>query len=126
MRVTVQPAADGYDMRGNWVTKRGGKREPSTKKSAAIRKAREMAKEGDTLVVKGTGGRILSGYPRTYRGSNSTTGRDDRSREKSQDRTDPRPVSEDFGFREPVEGNFVSDDFDENKKDSESVLDDLF
>lgn len=111
MRVTVQPAADGYDMRGNWVTKRGGKQEPSTQKSAAVRKAREMASEGDTLVVKGTDGRVLAGYPRTYQGSNSTTSDDDAGG---------------FGFRDPADGSLTDNDFDENKDDAESVLDDLF
>lgn len=111
MRVTVQPGSDGYNMRGNWVTKRGGKSEPSTKKSAAIRKARKMANEGDTLVVKGTDGRVLSGYPRTYSGSNSTTDTDGR---------------DGVGFRDPSDGDLLEDDFNENQDDADGLLDDLF
>lgn len=143
MRVTVQPASDGYNMRGNWVTKRGGKSKPSTKKSAAIRKAREMANEGDTLVVKGTDGRVLSGYPRTYRGSyatdtadNSTqngfrgrdAGSDEPATVESRDPADDT-LDDSMGveFRDPVEGtDILRDDFLENKTDTEDALDDLF
>lgn len=142
MRVTVQPAADGFDMRQNWVTKKGGKSMPSTKKSAAVRKARELASEGDTLVVKGTDGRIQSGYPRTYRGDYSDDGTDGSKRLGFRDRDDgrdERPAArprdsddaiddlEGLEFRDPVEGaDMIRDDFEDNKDDVESTLDDLF
>lgn len=158
MRVTVQPAADGFDMRGNWVTKKGAKSVPSTKKSAAKRKARELANEGDTLIVKGTDGKVLSGYPRTYRGEISTdsssssrglsardsddTGRDssrfgfrdkDRDGGSNRSRVEGRRADDDIDdfdgveFRDPVEGtDFIRDDFEENKTNVESTLDDLF
>lgn len=149
MRVTVEPASDGYNMRGNWVTKRGGTSKPSTKKSAAVRKARRLASEGDTLVVKGTDGRIQSGYPRTYRGDYDTASqadsddekttpgsrgsrdrvvaRDDRDGRESRDwEDDSADDSMGRGFRDPYEGEFTRDDFDENQDDVDDELDDLF
>jgi len=57
--IEVRPAPDGYDMQSNWVVAWSGRTSAHTKKSAAKRKAREVAHDGDQLVIKGTDGAII-------------------------------------------------------------------
>jgi len=58
-KVSVRPATDGIDMRSNWMVHVGGKMKSThTKKSAAVRQAREFASEGDTLEIRRTDGTI--------------------------------------------------------------------
>jgi len=57
-RVKVQPANDGHNMRGNWEVVGRGKVEGYTKKKTAMKNARRIANDGDTLVIKRTNGTI--------------------------------------------------------------------
>lgn len=65
-RLTVQPASDGHDMRGNWEVKGKGKTTSHTKKKAAENAARRRASKGDEIVLKGTDGNYQESY--TYQG----------------------------------------------------------
>lgn len=58
MKIVVKPADDGFDMRGNWVVDWPKGTSPHTKKSAAKRKARQVASAGDTLEIRRTDGSI--------------------------------------------------------------------
>lgn len=58
--IRVQPLPDGVSMRGNWqVKKSGGRVSTHVKKSAAKRRARQEASDGDTLYIHGVGGQVL-------------------------------------------------------------------
>jgi hypothetical protein len=74
-KYTVLPTDDGHNMRGGWMVHKNGKMQgrPHTKKSAAKRKMRNMASDGDTIEVRKTNGQVQSGYPRTYQGGNSSS-----------------------------------------------------
>lgn len=50
--VAVMPLPDSVSMRSNWQVKRGSRRVSThTKKSAARRKAKRVAKQGDTIKI---------------------------------------------------------------------------
>jgi len=57
--IKVLPLDDGVSQRSNWQVKKGMRRKSThLKKSAAKRKADKIASSGDTLEIRGTGGRI--------------------------------------------------------------------
>ena len=57
--IRVQPLPDGTSMRGNWQVKKSGRRvSKHLKKSAAKRRARREAMDGDELVIHRTNGSI--------------------------------------------------------------------
>lgn len=69
--IAVRPLPDGVNQRGSWqVTVSGSRKSSHTKKSAAKRKARSIAREGDTIAIYGTNGRKQQSY--TYTGGQSS------------------------------------------------------
>lgn len=66
--IRVKPLPDGVDQRSSWqVTVDGARKDTNTAKAAAKRKAREVAREGDVIVLYRTDGTIQERS--TYRGS---------------------------------------------------------
>ena len=56
----VLPLPDGVSQRYGWQVKKNGRRvSKHTKKSAAKRKARQMAKSNDSIVIHGMNGQVL-------------------------------------------------------------------
>jgi hypothetical protein len=69
--IAVRPLRDGVDQRSSWqVNINGARKDTHTKKSAAKRRARELAREGDVIQTHRTDGSIQERY--TYRGGNDS------------------------------------------------------
>jgi len=70
--IAVRPLPDGVDQRSSWQVRINGTRKDThTKKSAAKRRARELAREGDTIQIHRTDGTVQDRY--TYRGSSGSS-----------------------------------------------------
>lgn len=70
--IAVRPLNDGVDQRSSWQVRiNGSRKDTHTKKSAAKRRARELAREGDTIQIHRTDGTVQESY--TYRGSSGSS-----------------------------------------------------
>lgn len=67
MTLRVMPLSDDVSQRENWQVKKDnvGRKSHHTKKSAAIRKARQLARDGETYIIYGVDGRIQESHKRT-------------------------------------------------------------
>jgi len=97
---TVQPAADGYDMQGNWETLGPAKRTGHTRKQAALNEARRRASTGDTLIIKRTDGSIQD--KRTIQ-SKTNSG----PSETEEEATQPMPWGERWAREKASEGTGI-------------------
>lgn len=71
--IVVAPLRDGVDQRGSWqVKKQGMRKDTHTKKSAAVRRARELATKGDVIEIRRTDGSVQDRS--RYTGSQTSSG----------------------------------------------------
>lgn len=57
--IKVMPLDDGTNQRSSWQVRKGRRRVSThIKKSAAKRKAKQVANAGDTMEIRGTSGRV--------------------------------------------------------------------
>lgn len=69
MTLRVLPLSDDVDQRSNWQVKKDGvgRKSHHTHKSAAIRKAKQLARDGETYIIYNTRGHVIDSRTRTRR-----------------------------------------------------------